>query len=435
MRYSQFTACCRPRALGPEFKLSLGAEVIITVNIDPSKIIVSGRRILCSAHSGDGHSIPVLNLACKLRGPNQLVMISRSERTSRLAASHNIPCISRIIPTGVAYDPFSELPFLQSNDPDITIVDYDLVMWILFRVWRPLCTVSILRSELLLQYQRRNIFLPDKFGFFDGTATRKYNAILRQHECPPVSDARELFLGDIVIIPSIPELEPLSEATKECYPNTEFVYTGPLFMPAEFTMSESLNVWLADARQSGAPIAMITLGTIWGADIYEELLDCFKGSEFAVVVVIPQENIRSSLSIRNNPSLHVTGFVDVATLANNVDIIIHHCGHGTLQTAIMAGKPSLTLPSGEYDREDNALRMQDLGCGRHLGHDFFRRGLRLSRIAKIASQLIRNHVIHNRLSQLSSIMIDYVDDRGFRGLKRAFATRIANLTNTNAMAP
>jgi hypothetical protein len=391
---------------------------------DPSTAIVSGKRILCSAHGGDGHSIPVLNLASKLSVLNKVVMLSRSVRTSQLAVSNGICCIPRVFPIDTAYDPFSELSYLRSNNPDITIVDYDLVMWLLFQSWRPPCTVSILRTELLLQYERRNIFLPDKFGFLDGSATRKYNAILRKHNCPPISDARELFLGDIVVIPSVPELEPLSDATRQCYPTTEFVYTGPLLLPLGFTISEPLHSWLAVARHSGSPIAMITLGTIWGEQIYEQLLDCFAGSEFSVLMVIPQDNIRDRLSIKNNRSLHVTGLVDVSQLANSVDIIIHHCGHGTLQAAIMAGKPSLTLPSGEYDREDNALRMQDLGCGYHLGHDFFRKGLRSSKITKVASRLVRRPDVHSRLSRLSSIMSDYASGRGFRGLTHALASRV-----------
>lgn len=392
--------------------------------------LISGKKILCSAHNGEGHTIPVLNLAEKLHLRNDLLMVSRSDRTCRLASRQGIRCIQRFISADGTYDPFLDLSILQSKVPNITVVDYDLIMWILLMAWQPECRVSILRSELLISYQRRNTFLQDKFGFEDGSATRKYNAILSKHGWPQVTDARELFIGDVVIIPSVPQLEPVPEGARERYPNTDWVHTGPLLLPTHLSIDEALQDWLENVRRRGAPIVLVTLGTVWGEGFYEPLADCFADSEFAVLMIVPQGTTRRKLMPNSNRMFRVIGHTDLAELAKRVDLLIHHCGHGTLQTAILAGKPSLTLPSGEYDREDNALRMQDIGCGRHLGHDFFRRGLRKSKIVKAASQLIRSVGVGTNLRQMSTVLRNFVDGRGYDAFEAALARRLHKISGT-----
>src|SRR5262249_51128727 len=83
---------------------------------------------------------------------------------------------------------------------------------------------------------------------------------------------------------------------------------------------------------------------------------------------------RKLLEQYNGDRFLVTGFTNIQQMVDSADVVLHHCGHGTLHTILLAGKPSLTLGSGEYEREDNAMRLEELGWGKHLGYDYVRHG-------------------------------------------------------------
>jgi UDP:flavonoid glycosyltransferase YjiC (YdhE family) len=104
-----------------------------------------------------------------------------------------------------------------------------------------------------------------------------------------------------------------------------------------------------------------------------------------------------------------------------VDVVVHHCGHGTLHTALLAGKPSLTLPSGHYDREDNALRLQDLDCGRHLDAAVLRKGGDAVAFSTVVTELLTDSAIQKGVAAIASIVADYVDTRGPAELGRVLA--------------
>jgi UDP:flavonoid glycosyltransferase YjiC (YdhE family) len=92
-----------------------------------------------------------------------------------------------------------------------------------------------------------------------------------------------------------------------------------------------------------------------------------------------------------------------------------------LHTVLLAGKPSLTLPTGQYDREDNALRLEDLGCGRHLGHDFFRHGLDAHAFSVAAMNVLTDNSIKKGVSAMSKAVWEYVQNRGPAEVGRALA--------------
>jgi len=49
-------------------------------------------------------------------------------------------------------------------------------------------------------------------------------------------------------------------------------------------------------------------------------------------------------------------------------MMIHHCGSGTYQYQVLYKLPSITIGTGCYDREDVALRLEELGVSKHIPH-------------------------------------------------------------------
>jgi len=58
-------------------------------------------------------------------------------------------------------------------------------------------------------------------------------------------------------------------------------------------------------------------------------------------------------------------FVDGLLMAEKADIVIHHGGYGSCQTALITGTPSLIIPTFS-ERESNARRIAKLGVGKYV---------------------------------------------------------------------
>jgi UDP:flavonoid glycosyltransferase YjiC (YdhE family) len=371
---------------------------------------MSRKRILCAAASGLGHAIPALRLTLELQAAGHQALAIDGGQMVDLFERHGIET------TRIPQIPFEEQvrkvrSLLETYQPDVTICDWNEQLWYALCSWRPKCRVSILRCEGFLGYERRNPFLVDKFGYDSDLETSMMNRRLRQLGVDPVADSRELYAGEVMVLPSIPQIDPLPDRVGESYPSADFVYTGPLLFRDGPPCSEFLKEWLSARRQEGVPIVLVTLGTVWGKRVYKMLADSLERTEYAVVMVVPNDE-RFSLERRNGTRLQVTGFVNLLDLAERVDIIMHHCGHATLHTALIAGKASITLPSGEYDREDNALRLEDLSCGKHLGHDFFRNGFNSHAIGTTIRNVLNDIEIQRGVADMSRVVREYVTTRG-----------------------
>ena len=385
--------------------------------------MLSGKKILCAAAPIYGHAVPVLKLGLELqKSGNDVQMVSYNAMTQALFDRHQMNTTSATVKP---LDPVQNLlqvkEILETHQPDVTICDWSKDLWLALQAWRPACRVSILRCELLFGYQRRNLFLPDKFPFETVGLVDWLNDCLSQVGLQRIADWRDLCRAEIIVVPSIPALDPLPAGVRDHYPESTFVYTGPLLLQVAGRTPESLQEWIASCRQEGAPVVLVTLGTTWGGKIYPLLADCLARTEFAVIMVIPDDQERARLEQRNGPRFQAVGLTDLRDLAERVDLVVHHCGHGTLQTVLLVGKPSLTLPSGQYDREDNALRLEDLGCGRHLGHDFFRNGLDAHAFSAAANNVLTDNNIKNGVSAMSKTVWEFVQNRGPAELGRALA--------------
>jgi UDP:flavonoid glycosyltransferase YjiC (YdhE family) len=385
--------------------------------------MLSGKKILCAATPIYGHTVPALTLGLELqKSGNDVRMVSYSATTQNLCDQFHVATTPADMKSN---DPMQNLlqakKILEEQQPDVTICDWSKDLWLGLQAWRPTCRVSILRSELLYGYQRRNPFLPDKFPFENVHLLDWLNDCLSEIGLERIADWRELCRAEVIVVPSIPEIDPLPAHVQDHYPQSTFVYTGPLLLRIGSPTSESLREWIASSQREGAPVILMTLGTAEGSKLYAALADCLAQTEFAVIMVIPEDKERHHLEQRNGPRFQAVGLIDLRDLAERVDLVVHHCGHGTLHTVLLAGKPSLTLPSGHYDREDNALRLEDLDCGRHLGHDFFRNGLDAKAFSTAVKSVLTDDTITKGVSAMSNTVAEYVEKRGPAEVARALA--------------
>jgi hypothetical protein len=48
------------------------------------------------------------------------------------------------------------------------------------------------------------------------------------------------------------------------------------------------------------------------------------------------------------------------------DLMVHHCGSGTYHYPLLHGLPSITVGTQKYDRDDVAVRLEELGVSVHI---------------------------------------------------------------------
>ncbi len=387
-------AACRTRPFPPEVRDAM----------------LSGKKVLCGAPPTYAHTIPALKLGLDLRADgNQLNVLANGRVMDHLFDHYEVARTR--LPLKPPRDLVGEVvAIIERYGPDITICDWRFDLFAAVQIARPACRVSILRCEALLGHKRRNLFLYDKHRFDDPDSweVTRVNELIRSFGSSAViSDPRELFRAEIIVVPSVPELDPLPDGADESYPGTTFVYTGPLVLPLGKPVPPALHEWIEARRREGMPVLAVSVGTVYGASFYKVLCDWLKETDLAVVIAVPFAREKTYVEQQGGPRVRAVGHVDLGELAAAADIVLHHCGHGTMHSVLLAGKPSITLPGGEYDLEDNALRLEDHACGRHLGHDFFRNGFSAATMSAAVRGVLSDGAIAAGVAAMSRRVHEY----------------------------
>lgn len=156
------------------------------------------------------------------------------------------------------------------------------------------------------------------------------------------------------IIPGIPSLEilPDNQPNKDSY-----FYAGPLIVndrPSIFFKNK-----LAKFLQKNKDKKKVYITT--GLVDYSSIVAYIKLLLKKNYAIITNHDI-SGL----NPNLIFSKkILPLNYVCSKMDLIIHHCGSGMYHYPILNKKPSITIGTQCFDREDIALRLQQLGVSKH----------------------------------------------------------------------
>ncbi|QZK91027.1 hypothetical protein K5V07_11210 [Flavobacterium sp. CHNK8] len=163
----------------------------------------------------------------------------------------------------------------------------------------------------------------------------------------------------VKIIPGIPTIERLPENIEN---RGSYFYSGPLIIMDK--PSKNLSIRLEEFLNNNKkkPIVFITTGTIDRTPI-ENFIEFFVQNNYAVITTCNCEiNDAYPKEVFYNKLLPLHYICGISNL------VIHQCGSGMYHYPIMNRVPSLTLGTKCYDREDIALRLQELGVSGHIPH-------------------------------------------------------------------
>jgi UDP:flavonoid glycosyltransferase YjiC (YdhE family) len=307
------------------------------------------------------HIIPLLALEHKLRGtPIEAAFLLPANRHDLVRQSG-----ARVLE--VDHQSFrTEMKGYGMFSPDVVVDDCSLTTGYAAKLSR-IPRITIQRTGIFPGGRPRNplhrhSMVSDLSGIPDVTA-------LGLKQPKTLSD---LFQAALKIVPGIPSIEVLPPALRR---DPSYFFAGPLLMDDVFL--EDPNAGLTARNRSngfgplsaffatnrGRKVVYFTLGTVQQASgpifaAVRELLD------HGVAVVASFEV--TGLSEAQRSSFFAGGYLPSHFVCEHVDLVVHQCGSGTYHYPLLHGVPAVTVGTRCHDREDVALRLQELGVSMHV---------------------------------------------------------------------
>ena len=161
------------------------------------------------------------------------------------------------------------------------------------------------------------------------------------------------------IIPGIPSIEVLPKNIKN---KDSYFYSGPLL--TEDNPSETLKSEIAtflDYNKNHKKV-FITLGLIDKSTI-DVYINYLINNGYAIITTV-----KTQINKENDSQFFYNPFLPLNYICSIIDIFIHQCGSGIYHYPILNEKASITIGTQCYDREDVALRLEELSVSRHVPH-------------------------------------------------------------------
>ncbi|MFX0205488.1 MAG: glycosyltransferase [Candidatus Hodarchaeota archaeon] len=242
---------------------------------------------------------------------------------------------------------------VKHYNPHLLIGDTNLLAWILSKkVNVPI--VQIVRYASHPTTAKLIWWKNAPEGIVQPNSSALFNPLLREMGLKPIKRAEDLLRGDLFIVPSIPEIEPIPMTRKT-------IHVGELTISSK---NREIPSWFEEIDNS-QPLFYITIGG--GAEgvgnklFFSIIVEAF--AKKPIQVVVSTTNKFYSLNFKGLPkNIRFFQWVPGKLIISKADLVIFHGGYGTMMESIASGKPTITLPF-HSEQEGNGRRLEQLGCG------------------------------------------------------------------------
>lgn len=173
----------------------------------------------------------------------------------------------------------------------------------------------------------------------------------------PLNNVKDLFKADAYIVPGVSSVEIPPELAAN---QSKYYYSGPLILD-DYAVEGSLKDFTG--KNKDRTIVYLTYGL--APPPPAQIIACLTyilEKNMAVITNVQNDALRDAF----RDTLYYSPFLPMHYVCQAADVIIHHCGCGAYHYPILHEKPWITLGTMRYDREDVALKLEELGLSTHL---------------------------------------------------------------------
>lgn len=180
-----------------------------------------------------------------------------------------------------------------------------------------------------------------------------FNEVLAELALAPIASPTRLLWGDVTIVPSCSELEPVCAAPTGV---REAVHIGPLYWDPPAASPK------LPPKDGSAIRVYVTIGS--GGMISERILGrVFEALANTDVTVFVSTGIDPPVGVNSAANVHVGGFTGLTQAVQWSDVVVTHGGYSSVIATTFLGRPQIVLPLMS-EQEANARQMVELpGCG------------------------------------------------------------------------
>jgi hypothetical protein len=189
------------------------------------------------------------------------------------------------------------------------------------------------------------------------------NMVLKENGLPLLEKKmEELLMGDMVLVAGTPDTDPLPESSGA-------IYIGAL---QQTTQASSLPNWI-QKLPADLPLVWVYSGTprygnkpskVDSIVVIRASVALLGNEDVTVVLTTGHQPLPEEFSTLP-PNVHFASYVPGFAMAKRSNLLIHHSGHGSYLTGLIAGTPAVVIPTYS-ERESNARRLAELGAGEYV---------------------------------------------------------------------
>lgn len=165
--------------------------------------------------------------------------------------------------------------------------------------------------------------------------------------------------SDAKIIPGIPSIEMLPDNITN---RDSYFYSGPLLVEDNPTTKITDDLKTFFTNNIKRKIVFITTGLVDNTSI-EEFITILLRKGYALITTVKTPVPDDAVD-----RVFINKFLPLNLICSNVNLVIHQCGSGIYNYPILNNVASITIGTRCYDREDVALRLEELGISKHIPH-------------------------------------------------------------------
>jgi len=280
------------------------------------------------------------------------------------------------------------MSLLKEFSPDYILSDLGILACLAARIMRiPLIAInqSCYHPNVKLKWWEDNYKA-------ENSLLDKLNIYLKKKGAPQLNTFTEIFTGELTIIPSFYDFDPIPDIEKY---NTHYV--GPvLYTPKEEVSERILKLFDADK-----PIVFCYTARFYdnvgesGKVIFDNMIKIIDEIDASIIISTGNKNDESlALDIAaekvKNGRVSIVDYVPLDVAYKNSDLIIHHGGHGSCLAQFYYGAPSVIIPT-HTEREYNARMCEKL----HIGKMVSRRNLNSANLKENINDVLNNLTYKN----------------------------------------